>query len=237
MRKNETTSSSKQPTLRSLYIRVTKRDRKVLKGGFRFLPNDEALRSYFNENTAVEAHSADEMDIYLMSNVHLWSALNEMPHKNSKKIRNVLNDQNRRVGSGRGSRRPAHPLRRLARFQSNNSSSSNHCVCDKLRNTPRRANSKYLILANVLRSRTLHLSHNRTRMLKYKMRRNQHDLDVPRHQQQQHIKLIYLTGIFNWNRSRAFIDYLENDSVDKKDMCRNIKKSVRQIYKAKRMLF
>lgn len=57
---------------------------------------------------------------------------------------------------------------------------------------------------------------------------------LPRKQQ---IKLIYLSAMFPWNRARAFIDYLENDSIDKQDMCKNVKRSVSEIYRSSEMLF
>ena len=46
------------------------------------------------------------------------------------------------------------------------------------------------------------------------------------------VQLIYLTNFVQWNQARAFIDYLDNDSINKQGMCKNIKKTVNRINRA-----
>jgi hypothetical protein len=46
------------------------------------------------------------------------------------------------------------------------------------------------------------------------------------------IQLIYLTNFVQWHKARAFIDFLENDSINKQNMCKNIKRTVKRINRA-----
>ena len=49
--------------------------------------------------------------------------------------------------------------------------------------------------------------------------------------------LIYLTSITQWNKARGLIDYLEDDSIEKTNMCEDIRATVREINRAQKKLF
>jgi hypothetical protein len=256
-----------------LYIRVAKHDRKILKGAH--LISRTMLDSYFNENTAID-DAKNELDIYLMSNSQLIPTLSEGSNeRNSKKIRAAFSTRREQRRNEKSNETMIRAVRQKAkRFQPNarNQSTSSHCVCEKLRKTSRRINTKYLLLANVLKTRHLGLNEAAAgTAVKLKARRDRENLDenetayghnnrsslLARNRGAQQgrrfmshramneqgraagkqIKLIYLNGIFNWNRSRAFIDYLENETIDKSEMCKNVRKSVNRIFKSKQMLF
>lgn len=139
--------------MRSLYVRIAKKDRKFIKGG-RWLSNN--LDSFLTESgqhhhssgavfdddedeqttTTIADH---ELDIYLMSHAHLG-----------------LNHES--VGRPAGSSKSSSNRHRLRlRFVNNSTTlpTPRHCVCEKLRKTSRRINTKYLLIANVLRTRAL----------------------------------------------------------------------------------
>lgn len=280
--------------MRSLYVRIAKKDRKFIKGA-RLMANN--LDSILTESGASSQQQQQQMqtmedeeesstvadhelDIYLMSRAHL-SLNHELLTAKSNLNHNRLSSSRKRL-----------------RFAGNYSSSSSpasvarHCVCEKLRKTSRRINTKYLLLANVLRTRALvegdslgasaDLKHRRYKYRRDKLTRhspnrfknklkinllfkqkkerriwsmfifskhlNRFSLrdgwkrGVPSSSSsgvggQRQIKLIYLNAMFPWNRARAFIEYLENDSIDKRDMCKNVKRSVSEIYRARDMLF
>jgi hypothetical protein len=50
-------------------------------------------------------------------------------------------------------------------------------------------------------------------------------------------KVVYLSHLVKWNKARPFIDYLEDDTISKSDICSNIKKTVVEINKAHERLF
>lgn len=132
--------------MRSLYVRIAKKDRKFIKGG-RMMANN--LESFFTESgghyhSSQQADEEDEsssvaeheLDIYLMSHGQL--ALNHDGTKSG------------RYGGGGGSRKRL----RFANATTNGVT-ARHCVCEKLRKTSRRINTKYLLFANVLRTKAL----------------------------------------------------------------------------------
>jgi hypothetical protein len=181
-------------------------------------------------------------------------------------------------------------------------SSNNHCYCEKLRKGTRRSNTKYLLMANVLKSKNLFLSENsrynsyrrhkrdtasssgavqparlrhsngdfasidmhanatikiirskggeheiiktsqasprrnlgqgRARLASKKYRELASGANASQRGGGKQIDLIYLTNFVQWYKARAFIDFLDNDSISKQDMCKNIKRTVKRINRA-----
>ncbi|CAF0847542.1 unnamed protein product [Brachionus calyciflorus] len=227
---------------KSLYLKISKRDRKLIKGAKLVQPNQ--LRNYVNENFDVEDeyennNSNKELNMYLMSNMHLkMSGLDgnrgleardpNLSKLKNKRIRNLAVN----MQTIKGNRK---------RF-----ANGNHCVCERLKKGARRLNTKYLLMANVLKSSNLQLNAgNRIR----KSVKEMNETQVGSIQQQRfyranrkrdessQVKLIYLTNVVQWSKARAFIDYLEDDSIDKTNLCKNIKKTVSQINRAQNNLF
>lgn len=112
--------------------------------------------------------------------------------------------------------------------------SAEFCQCNVLKRHSYR--KKYLVTAQVVRARkSLFQSHN-----------NQHDLfkrSAYRTRATQarfhktHFRLVKVTGLFEWNRVRPFIDYLDNFYLDKSDMCRDVARTVGEIRKADSLFF
>ena len=107
-----------------------------------------------------------------------------------------------------------------------------HCTCEKLRSDLKRTNVKYFFTANIVRTRNLadfnsQLSQmsNETRTARWAKKSTKQ------------LSFIYLTSAVRWNKARPLIDYLENDSVDPREMCDNIDQSVIEINKAYDKLF
>ena len=110
-----------------------------------------------------------------------------------------------------------------------------HCGCEMLHNdksSVQHRGAKYLILANVLRiKRNLLLLHSqRNDFVEIVNERATGRISAK-------IRLVHVTGIFKWNKVRAFVDYLENFSIDKQSMCTNIKQTVYEINQAQAMYF
>jgi hypothetical protein len=135
-------------TIKSLYIRIAKKDRKFLKGGklvanleeyltesgYHSNQNEEEVDDLGEETETTNAHSSSELDIYLMSRSQL-----------------MLNHYDRQSTRELAKKR----LRFAPNVNVNNTSGVKHCVCEKLRKTSRRINTKYLLLVNVLKTRAL----------------------------------------------------------------------------------
>ena len=118
--------------IKSLYVRIAKRDRKFLKGGrlianlgSTFFAENRQMSSYEEEE---ESENENDLDIYLMSQAML---------KLSEELNDARKIRSENVSISKGNNNP------------------DHCVCDKLKRTSRRINTKYLLLANVLRTRSL----------------------------------------------------------------------------------
>lgn len=134
-------------TNKSLYVRIAKRDRKFLKG-MRLVAN---MGSFFMENKHQTMEEPDvdsnehDLDIYLMSQAMLGGLLINNNNNNdnymmARKIRLRSSMMNGSV---------------VMNQNQNNRQQQGHCVCDKLRRTSRRINTKYLLFANVLRTKAL----------------------------------------------------------------------------------
>jgi hypothetical protein len=286
--------------------------------------DEESEHDEDNDYTMIRKTNANkELSIYLMSSLHLAEAnLN-----NDQLVRKAIHsrDPNLIARSRAARNMTASPLfaaaskrqrdafRKRYTDSRRSSSASNHCFCEKLRKGSRRINTKYLIMANVLKSRNLYLNNNSNRYNSY--RRNKRDdgerpaqsglsgrqrlvnsydgaapssfIDMhsnatikivrsksgeheiiktsqasplPRRRQPgqsqrrmsnkkyreldnnnnggngggrgKQLDLIYMTNFVQWHKARAFIDYLDNDSISKQDMCRNIKRTVKRINRA-----
>lgn len=131
-------------TIKSLYIRIAKKDRKFLKGGklvanleeyltesgYHSNQNEEEVDD-LGEETETNVHSSSELDIYLMSRSQLM--LNHYDRQSTREL----------------------AKKRLRNVNATNTAGVKHCVCEKLRKTSRRINTKYLLLVNVLKTRAL----------------------------------------------------------------------------------
>ena len=212
----------------SLYVRVGKRDRKIVKGAEMLAP--KTIREYLSEHGRSTPSSKD-LDVFIMSKYHL----------NAVGL----------LGNGLASK----PLRRA---KSNNSpmkrfSDFGHCTCESLKNNPMRFKTKYFMMANILKTKSLttisgeeeeesvseNLSYSKRYLLDYftkKLTRQvQHESKSKSHGRVQ--KLIYLSSLVKWNKARPFIDYLEDDTIQKGDICSNVKRTVAEINKAHARLF
>ncbi len=306
---------------RSLLIKIDRRDRKFLKG-MRII-NAAGWGTFLNEhpvtvNKEDEDEDEDEeieddfemkrknlnkeLSIYLMSSLHLAEAnLNndQIVRKaiqsrdpnlvaRSKSARNITTD----LFAGMKRQRQAFRKRFTAPVSSNPNS---HCYCEKLRKGSRRPNTKYLLMANVLKSKNLYLNEN-NRYNSYRRHKRDVTVQPARHRHSyndfssidmhanatikiirskggeheiiktsqasprrnlrpgrarlankkyreldtannarpggKQIDLIYLTNFVQWHKARAFIDFLDNDSISKQDMCKNIKRTVKRINRA-----
>lgn len=139
-------------TIKSLYIRIAKKDRKFLKGGklvanleeyltesgYHSNQNEEEVDELGEETETTNAHSSSELDIYLMSRSQL-----------------MLNHYDRQSTRELAKKRLRFAPNVNVNVNVNNTSGVKHCVCEKLRKTSRRINTKYLLLVNVLKTRAL----------------------------------------------------------------------------------
>jgi len=50
-------------------------------------------------------------------------------------------------------------------------------------------------------------------------------------------RMVVVTGVFGWRRVRPFIEYLENEEVDKSGMCADVDRTVAEIEKMDAMYF
>lgn len=205
----------------SLYLKISRRNRKIFKG-VEFI-NRKQLRNYVKELVypVEEYYDPYELNLYLMSNMHLkMSGANasrafearepSLSQSKRKRIRNLI--ENRKF---------------MKRFENRK---KNHCICHRLKKGARRINSKYLFMANILNSSNLKLNQRK--------RRNQSPSYLIRKRNDTAaIKLVYLTNVIQWNKARPFIDFLENDLIDKTNMCQDIQKTAREVIKADNRLF
>jgi hypothetical protein len=53
---------------------------------------------------------------------------------------------------------------------------------------------------------------------------------------QQFIKVIYLNGVYSWHSAKDFIDYIEDDTINKENMCNDIDATVEEINRVKNLL-
>jgi hypothetical protein len=109
-----------------------------------------------------------------------------------------------------------------------------HCGCEMLhkeKSSVQHRGAKYLILANVLRIKKNQLLLNSQKNDFIAIVNERASGRISK------IRLVHVTGIFKWNKVRAFVDYLENFSIDKQSMCTNIKQTVYEINQAQAMYF
>jgi hypothetical protein len=209
----------KQNRTMSQYLSIPRRDRKVLKGA------KLNLNSYLTEKSLLiqeqETPSGDyvdeaedgELDIYLLSNYHL---------------------------------KLAHSLQRnteLKRLRSRSAQSYSQCRCDKLRKSMKQK-VKYLLFGRVLRVKKANLKPldsfamlRRNRSVKNESIKHRRNGNGNRKQhQQQFIKVIYLNGVYSWHSAKDFIDYIEDDTINKENMCNDIDATVEEINRVKNLL-
>ena len=212
----------KQNRTLSQYLSVPRRDRKVLKGAKLNLNSYLAEKSLQTKEAAsdadyVEETGDDELDIYLLSNYHL---------------------------------KLAHSLQRnteLKRLRSRSAQSYVQCRCDKLKKAMKHK-MKYLLFGKVMRVKKANLKP----VDNFGMLRRSRSADEEQQQQQQQperkhrrndkhqphsfVKVIYLNGVYSWHSAKAFIDYIEDDTLSKENMCSDIYATVDEINRVKNLL-
>ena len=203
----------------SQYLSIPRRDRKVLKGA-KFNPS-----SYLTEKSLVllqdqqQEQSSDyidetgdgELDIYLLSNYHLKLA------------------------------RSLQRNTELKRLRSRSAQGYTQCRCDKLKRSMKQK-MKYLVFGKVLRVKKANLKPldsfamlRRNRSVKNESSQK-HRRNGKQQQQKQFAKIIYLNGVYSWHSAKAFIDYIEDDTINKENMCKNIDVTVEEINRVKNLL-
>lgn len=266
---------------RSLLLNIDRRDRRFFKG-LNLISNAGGLKNFLNEYPSgliaqrVEENDEDSdeeedyeeeelqntqnLSIYLLSGAHLHEASlsNELAIKKAMSARNASGYQS-----------------------STHRGNSGHCVCDKVRKAGgmrqhRRVNVKFLLMANIVKSKNFFLNEKLYNMLRRNRKRDLEDdlLDVnsrstiklirsngeelrleenhheqseyspfqhrrghwmkrqasrTRSNKKQPVQLMYMTNFVLWNKAQSFIDFLEDDSISKRNMCKNIKRTVKRI--------
>ena len=198
----------------SQYITIPRRDRKVLKGA------KLALQNYLNEHRLVQDDQDyidedddgrnDELDIYLLSNYHLNLAQSLLKNTDMKRLSmRSLNGQMQ-------------------------------CKCDKLKKNLKQK-MKYLIFGSVLRVKKVNLKLvDRLKVFRNKRAvQNSTGLMKRRHmngRKQKFHKLIYVNAFYSWSSARSFIDYIEDDTISKENMCDDIASTVEDIRRVRNLL-
>ena len=224
----------------SLYVRVGKRDRKILKG--HHLLSLKSIHEYLGETGRTKQLNRD-LDVFLMSKYHMSTA-GVLGHHTSK----VVKSRARSLGRKRFADLAAE-------------SPQQHCTCDSLKKNAMRFKTKYFIMANVLRTKSLSIDHeaessedeeegqseNMSYSKRYLLdyfaktkwtRQASGRTDFQKFRQKKHKrqgkveKLVYLFNLVKWNKARPLIDYLEDDTIQKGDMCVDIRKTVMEINRA-----
>ena len=245
----------------SSFIVIPRRDRKIVKGARLLSPsiidsylNDRSLLKYTRQlDIDEEYQTGKEIEMYLLSNYHLKLVPND-----GKSVRSINFESRHDVLSSKQLKKKNSSLK-TGYWNNKRSASINakFCRCEKIRKNLRRPNMKYLIMANVLKIRKslVKLSEN-DRIFK----RDNHDndtiyidgfnstnlsmikRDVKNHSKKwanesnRKFKVLFVTSIVQWNRAREFIDYLEDDTVDKSEMCTNVKNTIDEINRAQSFL-
>jgi hypothetical protein len=245
-----------QAKVLSMHIIVPRRDRKLFKGSnilfdeinvessnssnnnFLTEKNLRKLNRLHNSGNNVENENTEhltqtvlfekfskrkELDFYLLSNYHL----------------NLIKNRRRKNNNSNESKR-------------NSNNKQEYCTCDivsnQLNNRRQNTNAKYFMMANVLRikenmvkrQQNRSIRNDRTRFMNLINNDNNNNNMIINSNNEMNLnkfRIVHITGIFKWNRVRPLIDYLENYSIDKQNMCQNIKQTVVDINKAQLMFF
>lgn len=199
----------------SQFISLPRRDRKILKG-FKLAMNSYLTeRSLFSDSEDYvdedDDGRSDNMDIFLLSNYHL-------------NLANSLNKNND-----------------MKRLKMRSLAGSSQCKCDKLKKNLR-PKTRYLIFGKVLKFRKINLKPvDRLRLARHRRASFNETLPIKRRhmrqqQQQKLVKLVYLNGVYAWNSARAFVDYIEDDTIDKKMMCNDVDATANEINRVRQLL-
>ena len=244
----------------SLFVRIGKRDRKILKGND--LMTMKSIGEYLSENGSSKkvfrqliTNNNKDLDVFIMSkyHLHLAGSLNKLKTRSA-----IYNNNNNNEKST--------PKKRFSDVMSDSTQSVKHCMCDSLKRNPMRFKTKYFIMANILKTKMLsiqqseedqieqdefeggehangseNLSYSKRYLLDYFSkkwtRQVKEEYRAKRRTQGRIEKIVYLSYLVKWNKARPFIDYLEDDTITKDDICLNIKKTVVEINKAHERLF
>jgi hypothetical protein len=217
-----------------------------IKAGRRRMLNRDRFHQFYSK----------DLNVYLLSHGQLklsrrFNYLNTRNiTRNGKRLRPVLR---RRSRSGQTLETTPRNMSPFTPTMNENK----FCGCRKLMKRGR-ARRRFLIMANILETKGLEVKFtpndktkkrrefpiiSYSRMLNNpflrmssainKQRRRRHrngrHLSTQKHNTNDGIKVLYLTYIVPWYKARSFIDYLENDSIDKTKMCQNIDNTLRQI--------
>ena len=210
-------------SLSSLFTKVVKRDRKILKGARllnslilnkqkEYLDQEEIEEN--EDDFDYEERQNKDIDLFLMSEFHLNIGGLNRQNKNKQRVLRQ---------NSMAQRKP-------------------HCTCEKLRKNLRKSNMKYFITASLLKTKNLILNFNNEKNQSWKHKRQGGNDTIINEKKKlaknnQQTKLVYMTSVVQWNKARALIDYLEDDSIDKTNMCKNVKTTVREINRAQKRLF
>ena len=241
----------------SLFVRIGKRDRKILKG--HELMSANSLSEYLSENSKPKRvfrqskiNNNKDLDVFIMSKYHL----NLAGLWNKQKTRSALYLK----------KEDSSPKKRFSDVMNDSTHGVNHCTCDSLKRNPMRFKTKYFIMANILKTKMLsiqqseedlidqeedgtgehasgseNLSYSKRYLLDYFSkkwtRQVKENYRAKRRIQGRIEKIVYLSHLVKWNKARPFIDYLEDDTITKGEICSNIKQTVLEINKAHERLF
>ena len=111
----------------------------------------------------------------------------------------------------------------------------NQCKCDKLKYNLK-PKMKYLLFGNVLRIKRANLKPADNNLNTNENRRQHKRRHNSKNKQQRFVKLIYLNGVYSWHSAKAFIDYIEDDTLNKENMCKDISATISEINRIKNLL-
>jgi hypothetical protein len=198
----------KQNKTMSLFVSVPRRDRKVLKGA-RF-----NLHNYLTEHGMLMQDLNEEENLEeRIDNLDMFIM--------SDYHLNLANIQQNSVET--------------KRLKMRSMSVQNQCKCDKLKYNLK-PKMKYLIFGNVLRIKRANLKPADNNLNTNENRRQHKRRHNSKNKQQRFVKLIYLNGVYSWHSAKAFVDYIEDDTLNKENMCKDIRATISEINRIKNLL-
>ena len=170
----------------SKFVQIAKRNRRIFKGK-RILMNT----SNFLTGNAKKSKDRRRIDIFILSKNHL-NILNRDLVKNPK---NKLSYGKPVLGSKKMN-------------QNSNATNIRDCNCKKVTNNIHNKNMKYLIMANIIKTKNIFETTPIFGMSK-------------RHSVAQQHQLVYLAYILPWKRATQIVNNLEDEEIDVEKMCEN----------------
>lgn len=113
---------------------------------------------------------------------------------------------------------------------------SAHCSCPQFEKNS--IHKRYFITANVVRMRKTMVKKTEMSMKRNYFGRFTRSASKRRARfLQNHFRMVQITGVYQWNKVRPFIDYLDNYEINKSGMCKDVKETARAIIRADSMFF